>query len=155
MVTGRQILENSAQKRRDSMDAEFDYIEPARYDLAQKKLSFKAMVVGSRGDRYKVEVAFFDVDPMGLTPDQLAAGLVPKPADLLDHRVKVDCTCNDYAFNGAYVGNLANDCALYTHKDMDTYEKKTDAAPKNPEHLPFGCKHITSFLHNIEAAVNS
>lgn len=153
MVTAKQILDNSLKFHRDSKDVEFDSIEPARYDLAQKKLSFKGHAVGQSKKLYKVEVAFYEVDPDGLTPDQLAAGIVPKPKDLLDHPVKVDCECYDYMWNGALRGNLKHGCALYTHKDFTTYEKKTDAAPKNPDEIPYGCKHIVSFIYDIMAAL--
>ena len=34
-----------------------------------------------------------------------------------------------------------------------TTEKKTDAAPKNPDEIPYGCKHIVSFIYDIMAAL--
>ena len=153
MITAKQLLQNSIDFNRNSKDVEFDSIEPAHYDLAQKKLSFKGYAKGQSKKLYKVEVAFYNVEPDGLTPQQLGMGMVPKPKDLLDHPVKVDCECHDYMWNGALRGNLKHDCGLYTHKEFTDYEKKTDAAPKNPNLTPFGCKHIVSFLHDIEAAL--
>lgn len=149
MVDTKELLKNSAEMKRNSSDIEFDTIEKPRYDLSQKKLSFKGYAKGSQGKLYKVQVAFYNVDPAGLTPDQLASGMFPKPQNLLDHPIKVDCDCMDYTLGGALKGNIKNGCALFTDKALTDYNKKTDRIEKNVDNKPYGCKHIVSFINII------
>lgn len=149
MITTKQLLDNSRNLGRDSSDVEFDNIEKPRYDLSQKKLSFKGYAQGSNNKLYKVEVAFFDVQPNGLTSEDLAAGKFPRPKDLLDKEIKVDCDCTDYILGGALKGNLHSGCALYTDKTLTNYKKKTDRPEKNAENIGYGCKHIVSFIYCI------
>ena len=149
MITTKELLENSKALGRDNSDIEFDKFENPRYDLSQKKLSFKAYAKGSNNKLYKVEVAFYDVGPDGLTPSDLGQGKFPRPKNLLDKNIKVDCDCVDYTLGGCLKGNLHNDCALYTDKVLTNYKKKTDRPEKNAENTPYGCKHIVSFIHCI------
>ena len=149
MITTKELLENSKNLGRDHSDMEFDTVE-VRYDLAQKKLLVKGMAKASKGDKlYKVEVAFYQVQPDGLTPEDLAAGKFPMPKDLMDKPIKVDCDCYDYTLGGALKGNLHNDCALHTDKLLTGYVKKTDRPENNPENVPYGCKHIVSLVKDI------
>lgn len=149
MVTTKELLDNSKKLGRDNSDIEFDKFENPRYDLSQKKLSFKAYAKGSNNKLYKVEVAFFDVQPNGLTSEDLAAGKFPRPKDLIDKQIKVDCDCYDYILGGCLKGNLHSGCALYTDKTLTNYKKKTDRPEKNAENEPYGCKHIVSFIYCI------
>ena len=152
MVSGRELLRNSAIKGRGGTDIEFDSIDRPRYDKAQKKLSFKGYAQGSGGKLYKVQVAFYDVEDDGATPEMLEKGYIPRPEDLLDHPVKVDCDCMDYNLGGALKGNLKNGCALFTDKMLSSYKKKTDRPEHNIDNIPYGCKHIVSFINIIEEA---
>lgn len=149
MITTKQLLQNSKEMGRDNSDIDFDNIDTPRYDLAQRKLSFKAFAKGSSGHLYKVQVAFFNVDPDGATPEMLEKGYIPKPKDLLNHPIKVDCDCIDYTLGGALKGNLKHDCALFTDKTLTNYKKKTDRPEKNSENKPYACKHIVSFIYTI------
>lgn len=153
MITTKTLLENSKRLGRDSSDILFDSIEKPRYDLSQKKLSFKGMAQGSNNKLYKVEVAFFDVEPGGLTPSDLGAGKYPMPQNLLEKPIKVDCDCIDYTLGGCLKGNLHNDCALYTDRVLTNYKKKTDRPENNQENEPYGCKHIVSFIKSILEAM--
>ena len=152
MVSARELLRNSAIKGRGGTDIEFDSIDRPRYDRAQKKLSFKGYAQGSGGKLYKVQVAFYDVEDDGATPEMLEKGYIPRPEDLLDHPVKVDCDCIDYNLGGALKGNLKNGCALFTDKMLSSYKKKTDRTEHNADNIPYGCKHIVSFINIIEEA---
>lgn len=149
MVTTKELLANSKKLGRDNSDVDFDSFETPRYDLSQKKLSFKAYAKGSKDNLYKVEVAFYGVEPDGLTSEELAAGKHPRPKDLMDKQIKVDCDCYDYIFGGALKGNLHNGCALYTDAKLTNYKKKTDRPENNPENVPYACKHIVSFIYCI------
>lgn len=153
MITTKTLIENSKALGRDSTDVEFDTMEKPRYDLAQKKLSFKGMAKGSNNKLYKVEVAFFDVEPDGLTTEDLVAGKYPMPKNLSEKPIKVDCDCFDYVLGGCLKGNLKNGCALYTDKTLTNYKKKTDRPEKNPENQAYGCKHIVSFVKTILEAM--
>lgn len=152
MVTTKVLLDNSKKLGRDNSDVDFDNLETPRYDLSQKKLSFKGYAKGSKDNLYKVEVAFYDVQPGNLTPEDLAAGKYPLPKDLLEHRIKVDCDCYDYTFGGALKGNLNNDCALYTDAKLTKYKKKTDRPENNPDNIPYACKHILTLIKRIVEA---
>lgn len=149
MVTTKELLANSKDLGRDNSDVEFDSVEKPHYDLSQKKLSFKGMAKGSNGKLYKVEVAFLEVSPGGLTSDDLAAGKYPMPKDLIDKPVKVDCDCFDYILGGALKGNLKNGCALYTDQILTKYKKKTDRPENNPDNIPYACKHIVTLIKSI------
>lgn len=149
MVTTKELLSNSKAMNRDCADIEFDSIEKPRYDLAQKKLSFKGMAQGSEGKLYKVEVAFYGVEPMGLTPSDLGAGKYPMPKDLIGKQIKVDCDCYDYTLGGCLKGNLKQGCALHTDAILTHYEKKTDRPEKNPDNKAYGCKHCVSLIKSI------
>ena len=153
MITTKQLLSNSKSMGRDSSDVEFDNIEKPRYDLSQKKLSFKGYAQGSNNKLYKVEVAFYGVEPDGLTSEDLAAGKYPMPTDLMDKQIKVDCDCYDYTLGGALKGNLHSGSALYTDKTLTNYKKKTDRPEKNQENVAYGCKHIVSFIKYILEAM--
>lgn len=153
MVTTKELLENSKKLGRDNSDIEFDKFETPRYDLSQKKLSFKAYAKGSNNKLYKVEVAFYGIEPDGLTSAELAAGKHPRPKDLMEKQIKVDCDCYDYIFGGALKGNLHNKCALYTDAKLTNYKKKTDRPENNPENIPYACKHIVSFIYCILEAM--
>lgn len=152
-MTTKEFLDNSKSMGRDNSDIEFDKFENPRYDLSQKKLSFKALAKGSNNKLYKVEVAFYGVEPGNLTTDDLVAGKFPRPKDLLDKEIKVDCDCTDYILGGALKGNLHSGCALYTDKTLTNYKKKTDRPEKNAENIGYGCKHIVSFIHCILEAM--
>ena len=154
MITVREFLKNSAEKGRDKVDVDFDSIEQPRYDRAQRKLSFKGYAKGSGGKLYKVQVAFFKVEDDGATPEMLENGYIPLPIDILDHPIKVDCDCIDYTLGGALKGNLKHDCALFTDKTLSSYKKKTDRPENNAENIPYGCKHIVSFIYTIMDALS-
>ena len=152
-MTTKEFLENSKAMGRDNSDIEFDKFENPRYDLSQKKLSFKSYAKGSNNKLYKVEVAFYGIEPGNLTSDDLVAGKFPRPKDLLDKEIKVDCDCVDYTLGGALKGNLHNGCALYTDRVLTNYKKKTDRPEKNAENMGYGCKHIVSFIYCILEAM--
>lgn len=149
MVTTKELLENSKHLGRDNSDVEFDNFESPRYDLSQKKLSFKSYAKGSNNKLYKVEVAFYGVEPGELTSEDLAAGKFPRPKDLIDKEIKVDCDCYDYILGGALKGNLHNGCALYTDQILTKYKKKTDRPENNPDNIPYACKHVISFIYCV------
>ena len=130
MVTTKVLLDNSKKLGRDNSDVDFDNLETPRYDLSQKKLSFKGYAKGSKDNLYNY----------------------PLPKDLLEHRVKVDCDCYDYTFGGALKGNLNNDCALYTDAKLTKYKKKTDRPENNPDNIPYACKHILTLIKRIVEA---
>lgn len=146
MVTAKQLLANSIAKA----DVEIDNINSVRYDLAQKKLHFNVMVKGSNNNAYKVEIAFYDIDPGDLTSEDLAKGMIPRAIKDLDNKpIKVDCDCTSYTLGGCLKGNLKSGCALYTDKVLTNYKKKTDREEKNPENKPMACKHIIGVLKAI------
>lgn len=148
-ITTKNLLDNSP----DYADIEFENIS-VKYDLSQKKLHFKAYAKGSNNKEYKVEVAFYDVDSEGLTPDQLKSGEFPSHADLLNKPIKVDCDCFDYTLGGKLKGNIHNNCNLYTDTTLTNYKKKTDRPEKNAENKAMGCKHIISFIKMILSEYN-
>lgn len=149
MVTVQQMLDNSKAKKRDSADVEILNISAPKYDRAQKKLYISAVVKSSKGSGYNVRIAFFDVEDQGMKPEELAAGNFPIPDDIMSKPIKVDCDCMDYVLGGALKGNLKHGSALFTDAQLTNYEKKTDRPEKNPENLPYGCKHITSVLKTV------
>ena len=150
-ITTKELLKNSG----DYADIEFTKFN-VHYDLSQKKLHCKAYAQSSKGDHeYKVEVAFYDVEPEGLTPDQLKSGVVPTHANILNSPIKVDCDCDSYILGGILKGNIHNDCNLYTDKKLTNYKKKTDRPERNPENKAMGCKHIISFIKLILSEYNN
>lgn len=154
MITTKELLKNSVAMGRDAAQVEFDDVERPRYDLSQKKLMFKGYAKGSNNKLYKVQIAFYQIDSDGLTPEELSKGMYPKPTNLLDKPIKVDCDCLDYTLGGALKGNLENKCALFTDKVLSGYKKKTDREEKNPNNIPYGCKHIVSFIKMILEAMD-
>ena len=148
MTTVREILVNSANKGNVGANITIEYDAP-RYDVSQKKLSFKGMAIASDPTkRYKVEVAIYDV---AMDYETFLSMKWPMSREqIMDKPVKIDCTCMSYERGGALIGCIHHDCHLYDHVSFSRdYVKKTDRPEKNPNHIPMGCKHICSALKDI------
>ncbi len=152
MVTVKEIMENARKFGRDSkyQAVEFDQILQHQYDLAQKRIYFAIQFRGSTGKMYNTRVAIYGVEPNGITPEEIKAGKYPMPEDFMNCHVKVDCDCTDYTLGGALKGNLKHDAALFTDAELTNYKKKTDRQEKNPDNLPYCCKHIYSVLEALK-----
>jgi hypothetical protein len=150
MVTVKEIMENARKFGRDgkSQAVEFDQILQHQYDLSQKRIYFTIQFRGSTS-LYNTRVAIYDVEPNGITPEEIKAGKYPMPKDFVNCRIKVDCDCKDYTLGGALKGNLKHDAALFTDAELTNYKKKTDRQEKNPDNLPYCCKHIYSMLEAL------
>lgn len=149
MVTVKEILSNTeANQRNAGANIKIEYEAP-RYDVSQKKLSFKGMATGSDPQkRYKVEIAIYDI-VMGY--DTFLSLQWPYTREqILNKPIKIDCTCPSYEKGGALIGCIHNGCQMYEHVGFSRdYVKKTDRPEKNPEHIPMGCKHVYSCLKEI------
>jgi hypothetical protein len=149
MVTVREILANSEAIQKNAGANILMEYEAPRYDVSQKKLSFKGMAIGSDPKkRYKVEVAIYDV---AMDYETFLSLKWPFTREqILDKPVKIDCTCPSYEKGGALIGCIHHDCQMYDHVGFSRdYVKKTDRPERNPDHIPMGCKHIYSFIKEI------
>ena len=149
MVTIKEILANTeAMQRNAGANIIIEY-DPPRYDVSQKKLSFKGMAIGSDPKkRYKVEVAVYDV---AMDYETFLSLKWPFTREqIMSKPVKIDCTCPSYEMGGALIGCIHHGCQMYDHVGFSRdYVKKTDRPEKNPDHIPMGCKHVYSCLKEI------
>jgi hypothetical protein len=148
-IDTKQLLENSVGKGNNGADITLEFETPT-YDQAQQKLYVKCLADGSGNKKYEVKFAFYE---MGMSYQEFLDGKWIDKDLLLSRPIKVDCKCPSYVYGGILKANQHNNCALYTHADFTHYKKKTDRQEKNPENIPYGCKHIVSAIKALMSNV--
>ena len=96
---------------------------------------------------YFENVEFVNPEDMGATtfvgPDGSEYAIQPIPRN---NNVQVNCTCLDFYYSFAVWNDKRN--SLFGDSP-DPYVKKTDRAPRNPNHAPGLCKHLMKFFDEM------